>query len=74
MGITRLDTLGLKCPQPILKIAAKITELENGDILEVISDCPNFPADVKKFCERLQKPLLYIGKNGDGKMKCQIQC
>ncbi len=74
MAIITLDASGLKCPQPLLKIAAKITELKQGDVLEIIADCPNFQGDVKKFCERLQKPILFIGKNGDGTMKCQIQC
>jgi TusA-related sulfurtransferase len=73
MTIVKLDASGLKCPEPILKIASKITELKEGDILEVIADCPTFEGDVRKFCERLEKPLLYIGKNGDGTMKCQIQ-
>ena len=73
MTIVRLDASGLKCPEPILKIASRITELQEGDILEVIADCPTFESDVRKFSERLQKPLLFIGNNGDGKIKCQIQ-
>ncbi len=37
-----LDTLGLKCPQPVLKIAVKAPEREPGDILEILGDCPTF--------------------------------
>ncbi len=69
-----LDTSGLKCPEPVLKIAAKLSELKEGDILEVVADCSSFATDVEMFCSRLHKTLVFIGKNGDGKMKYQIQC
>ena len=42
-----LDTSGLKCPEPVLKITVKATEMKYGDILEVIADCPTFASDVK---------------------------
>ena len=68
-----LDTSGLKCPEPVLKIAMKATEMKEGEILEVIADCPTFEKDVKKWCARLNKTILFIQDCGDGKMKCQIQ-
>jgi tRNA 2-thiouridine synthesizing protein A len=68
-----LDTSGLKCPQPVLKIAMKATELKEGEILEVIADCPTFEKDVKKWCARLKKTILFIRNDGDGKVICQIQ-
>ena len=74
MAIIMVDASGLKCPEPVLKIAVKLSELKEGDILEVIADCPTFAGDVKWFCNRLHKTLLFIGKNGNDKMKCQIQC
>jgi tRNA 2-thiouridine synthesizing protein A len=74
MAIITLDTSGLRCPGPVLKIAAKLWDLKEGDILEVIADCPTFASDVQRFCNRLNKTLLFIEKNGNGKMKCQIQC
>jgi tRNA 2-thiouridine synthesizing protein A len=74
MATILLDTSGLECPKPILKIAAKLSELKEGDILEVIADCRTFESDVKLFCNKLHKKLLFIEKNGNGKMKCQIQC
>ena len=68
-----LDTSGLKCPEPVLKIAMKATELKEGEILEVIADCPTFEKDVKRWCGRLKKTILFIQDIGDGKMKCHIQ-
>ena len=33
-----LNTLGLNCPKPILKIAVKAPDMNPGDILEVLGD------------------------------------
>lgn len=65
--------MGLKCPRPVLKIAAKSAELKVGDILEVIADCPTFEKDVRQWCERTKKTLMWIRDEGGGKMRCQIQ-
>ncbi len=47
MGTEVLNTLGKKCIQPILKIAVKAADIESGDILEVLGDCPTFEKDVR---------------------------
>jgi tRNA 2-thiouridine synthesizing protein A len=73
MAIVILDTSGLKCPQPVLKIAAKSPDMQIGDILEVIGDCPTFEKDIRAWCQRLNKTLLFIRDEGNGKMSCQIQ-
>ena len=68
-----LDTSGLQCPEPVLKIAMKATEIKEGEILEVIADCPTFEKDVRKWCNRLKKTILFIQDCGDGKKRCQIK-
>lgn len=68
-----VDCLGLRCPQPILKIAAKSAELNPGDILEAAADCPTFEKDIRHWCERTKKTLLWIRDEGGGKKRCQIQ-
>lgn len=67
MATVKLDALGLRCPQPILKIAAKMPEMQQGDVLEVSGDCPTFEADVRKWCDRMRKTLLAVNQEGDGK-------
>ncbi|MBC8415995.1 MAG: sulfurtransferase TusA family protein, partial [Candidatus Cloacimonetes bacterium] len=52
MAVKTLDCLGLKCPQPILKVVALVPTMEAGDILEVKADCPSFPVDIKAWCGR----------------------
>lgn len=73
MAVVILDTTSLKCPQPVLKIAAKSADMQSGDILEVIGDCPTFERDVRTWCKRLKKTLLFMKDEGNSKMKCHIQ-
>jgi tRNA 2-thiouridine synthesizing protein A len=73
MATVNLDPLGLKCPQPLLKIAAKSAELKSGDILEVVADCPTFEKDVRLWCKRTKKPLLWMISDVNRHKCCQIQ-
>ncbi len=73
MAMQTLDALGLKCPQPVLKIAAKSVELKPGDILEVLADCPTFEKDVRAWAERVKKIVLSVRDEGAGKLRMQIQ-
>lgn len=72
MATHTLDVLGLKCPQPVLKVAIKAKELAPGDILEVLADCPSFPKDIEAWCAKTGKVLLFCADEG-GKFKAQIQ-
>jgi tRNA 2-thiouridine synthesizing protein A len=73
MVTVTVDCLGLRCPQPILKIAAKSAELNQGDILEASADCPTFEKDIRHWCERTKKTLMWVKDEGGGKKLCQIQ-
>ena len=72
MAVEILDMVGMKCPQPVLKIAVKAPDMNPGDILEVIGDCPTFERDVRVWCQRLQKTFLSIRDEGAGKKRIQI--
>ena len=73
MPAQHLDTLGLKCPQPVLKIAVRAASMESGEILEVLGDCPTFEKDVRAWCERLGKVFLSVNHDGVKMKKIQIQ-
>lgn len=73
MAIEVLDTTGLKYPQPILKLAVKFPDINPGDILEVLGDCPTFEQDVRTWCERLRKVILAIEDEGKKGKRIQIQ-
>ena len=73
MGMEVLNTLGQKCPQPILKIAVKTPDMKPGDILEVLGDCPTFEKDVRTWCERTERVLLSLKDEGNNQKRVQIQ-
>jgi tRNA 2-thiouridine synthesizing protein A len=73
MVVDLLDTVGLKCPQPVLKIAVRAADMKLGDILEVVGDCPTFERDVRVWCERLNKVLLSIRNEGGYRKRVQIK-
>ena len=61
-----LDTLDLKCPQPVLRIAVRAPDMEPGEVLEVLGNCPTFEKDVCTWCTRLGKVLLSVKDEGVG--------
>jgi tRNA 2-thiouridine synthesizing protein A len=60
-----LDCRGLKCPQPVLKIAIKASTITAGTTLEVHADCSSFAAEVQKWCQDSGKVLVSIVNRGD---------
>jgi tRNA 2-thiouridine synthesizing protein A len=73
MAIIKLDTTGYRCPQPILIIAAKATDMKTGDVLEVIGDCPTFEGDIRAWCKRLNTTLVFVNHEGGDRTRCQIR-
>jgi len=73
MAIVKLDAKGLKCPQPVLKIAAKMPDVNAGDVLEVSADCPTFEEDVRKWCDRMKKTLLAVTREQGNAKTARIQ-
>jgi tRNA 2-thiouridine synthesizing protein A len=73
MAVIQLNCNGLKCPQPVLKLAAKAPEMKPGDVLEITADCSTFPKDMQMWCERFKKTLLFCRDEGEGKFKAQVQ-
>jgi tRNA 2-thiouridine synthesizing protein A len=72
MAVQKLELVGLKCPQPILKIAVAAPKMQAGDILEVLADCESFPRDIEAWCKKTGKTLLFCRDEG-GKFNAQIQ-
>jgi tRNA 2-thiouridine synthesizing protein A len=72
MAIKNIDARGLKCPQPQLKMVKESHSMAKGDILEVVADCATFESDVRSWCQRANKALLWIRAEGSAK-RCQVQ-
>lgn len=53
-----LDTSGLKCPEPVMMLHAKVRTLSPGDVVKVVATDPSTERDIPKFCHFLGHQLL----------------
>jgi tRNA 2-thiouridine synthesizing protein A len=72
MPVQTIDARGLKCPQPILKITATAIKMKAGDIIEIMADCSTFENDLRDWCQRSKKMLMWVREEA-GSKKAQIQ-
>jgi tRNA 2-thiouridine synthesizing protein A len=72
MPTQTIDARGLKCPQPILKITATAIKMKAGDTIEILADCSTFENDLRDWCQRSKKMLMWV-KEEAGAKKAQIQ-
>jgi tRNA 2-thiouridine synthesizing protein A len=63
-NVTRIDCSGMRCPQPVLKLAVETAETPAGTVVEIVGDCPTFEKDIRTFCERRRKTLLSVRADG----------
>lgn len=69
---TVLDTFGLLCPMPIVKTAAKIKEMQVGQVLEVLATDEGILEDMPAWCRATGNE--YLGAEGsDGEYKVYIR-
>ncbi len=54
-----LDTSGLMCPEPVMMLHRKISEVAVGDVIEVVATDPSTQRDIPKFCSFLNHQLLH---------------
>ena len=72
-AVVRMDCSGMRCPQPVLRLAVETAEAPPGTIVEIVGDCPTFETDVRVFCERRNKTLLEIRRDGSRTL-IKIEC
>ena len=55
-----LDTTGLMCPLPLLKLKKALSSLESGAVIRVMATDPASRLDFGVFCEQAGHPLLKV--------------
>ena len=60
-----LDTKGLNCPLPVLKLKKAMKEVPSGAILQVLTTDPGSVADFEAFCRQTGKELVDAKTEGD---------
>ena len=55
---SELDSTGLLCPLPVLKIRKKLKEMQKGDILRIMADDPAAIVDIPHYCHESGDKIL----------------
>ncbi|SER00169.1 sulfurtransferase TusA family protein [Microlunatus flavus] len=53
-----LDCTGQRCPRPIIEIGRRITEVEVGQLVELLADDPAAKPDVAAWCRMRGQELV----------------
>jgi len=64
MSTTVLDTKGLNCPLPILRVKKAIKDVPAGGTLQVLATDPGAVKDFEAFCKATGQQLVDWGEEG----------
>ncbi len=53
-----LDCRGMKCPQPIIELARRIGDVEEGALVELLADDPAAGPDLAAWCRMRGQDLV----------------
>ena len=56
--IQELDTLGLRCPEPVMMVRKTVRKMQEGELLTVIADDPATTRDIPSFCRFMEHTLI----------------
>lgn len=56
--VSRLDTKGLLCPEPVMMLHNAVRDISTGDLLEVLATDPSTQRDIPRFCDFLGHQLV----------------
>jgi tRNA 2-thiouridine synthesizing protein A len=75
MATVEIDVRGARRPVPVLKMTHLVLkkEVNPGDTLVVVADCPAFEEDVREWCRKLDKILLVFRDEGIDAKRCEVR-
>ena len=53
-----LDTIGLRCPEPVMLVRKQIRQMQDGEKLLILADDPATKRDIPSFCKFMDHTLL----------------
>ncbi|EKT59920.1 sulfurtransferase TusA [Providencia sneebia] len=53
-----LDTLGLRCPEPVMLVRKTVRGMNVGETLLIVADDPATTRDIPSFCRFMEHDLL----------------
>ncbi len=58
--VLKIDACGLSCPGPIMKLSENVSNLNEGEVLEITSTDKGFYSDVEAWCSSTGNQLLNL--------------
>ncbi|WP_349665549.1 sulfurtransferase TusA [Echinimonas agarilytica] len=58
-----LDTIGLRCPEPVMMVRKTVREMQAKEILLVTADDHSTTRDIPSFCEFMEHKLVHAEVN-----------
>ncbi len=71
MQSVTIDTRGLSCPLPVLKVRKAMRSIENGTEVQVLATDPLADQDLRAYCEASGCAFLSVDKL-DGDVLCIV--
>ena len=68
-----LNTTGLLCPLPVLKLRKHLKSMKIGDIVLILADDPAAAIDIPHFCNEAGHKLISQMANGNGATEYQVR-
>jgi tRNA 2-thiouridine synthesizing protein A len=53
-----LDTVGLRCPEPVMMVRLQMRKMQAGETLLIIADDPATTRDIPAFCRFMEHELI----------------
>ena len=60
----QLDVQGMKCPLPILRTKKSLSEMDSGQVLNVLATDPGAARDFRAFAKQTGNQLLEVLETG----------
>ncbi|MCW8996224.1 MAG: sulfurtransferase TusA [Psychromonas sp.] len=57
-NIQKLDTQGLRCPEPVMMLRKTVRKMDEGELLSVLADDPATTRDIPSFCRFMEHTLI----------------
>ena len=68
-----IDARGTRCPAAPLKLTSALLRMKTGDRVEVVGDCEHFEQDVREWCTRNHKVVLWMRRDDERARRCLVQ-
>ncbi len=66
MTVHEIDTRGLTCPIPIMRLKIKMESLSRGQTLRVLATDPSCVMEIETYAKKTGNTLLESGKSSEG--------